>query len=344
MRSVENLEENAEKFWPREIADIEKNSSVIPLLIESLDKFVNILKVSDSSPYAWKSVLNSTDGMPPKLFLKHLMVLADIGGEPMMRFKTNLDDIFTDSTMEFMWNGEAHTYSFTTLLQRKAWNNSNLLVGGEQLNNDELTGYNPEGEIIPVIEDACMLILFGGAARSEELPSKVEERCIIGQLLGKEDEIDDFVSERYIWVSRITGGATANKLGYIAEGYVKDMLKDELPKWNFDQSHIPGISQNDGRTPIRFDIVAESPGGNYCAIEVSFQVTTNSTIERKAGQAQSRYERLNDNGHKIAYIVDGAGNFERRNAVQTISNFSDIIVTFKDREIGKLIDFLRKIE
>lgn len=343
MRSVKDLESSALNFWPREIAEKEKSSSIIPYLIDSLDKFISILKVSDKTPFVWQETLKNTEGMPYNLFLKHLMVLADIGGEPLKRFKTNMKRIFSDSEMVFSWRGDQYMYEFQTLDERVAWNNKNLMVDGEGLLSNEIGLFGDEN-IPPLFCDVIMLIMFGGASNSENLPSKIEERCIIGTLLGNSEEIDDFVSERYIWVSRITGGATANNLGYLAEDYVRDYLSDSLPDWDFDNSIIPGISQNDGRTPIKFDMVAKSPEDNYCAIEVSFQVTTNSTIERKAGQAQSRKRNLEQEGHKIAYVVDGAGNFERSSAIQTISNFSDLIVTFDDDELQKLAEFLKTID
>lgn len=116
-----------------------------------------------------------------------------------------------------------------------------------------------------------------------------------------------------------------------------------LPKWDFSKKQIDKISQNK-RTLLSYDIVAKSPKGNFCAIEVSFQVTTNSTIERKAGQAQARQNQLKKAGHKIAYIIDGAGNFERSSALKAISQFSDCIVTFKDSELEKLSKFLMTLD
>ena len=120
-------------------------------------------------------------------------------------------------------------------------------------------------------------------------------------------------------------------------------MQEQLPKWDLSKKQIPNISQN-RRTPLSYDIVAKSPKGKYCAIEVSFQVTTNSTIERKAGQAQARQSQLKKAGHKIAYIIDGAGNFERNSALKAICQFSDCTVTFKDNELEKLSKFLLTLD
>ncbi|GBC92125.1 Type-2 restriction enzyme BanI [bacterium HR15] len=105
---------------------------------------------------------------------------------------------------------------------------------------------------------------------------------------------------------------------------------------------IPGVSQTEDEREITFDIVAKSPTGRYFAIEVSFQVTTNSVIERKAGQAQSRYNKLHQLGHKIAYVIDGAGNLEREAALRTICEYSDCTAAFSPEELELLVKFLEQ--
>jgi hypothetical protein len=89
-----------------------------------------------------------------------------------------------------------------------------------------------------------------------------------------------------------------------------------------------------------FDVVAESPTKKYFAIEISYQVTTNSVIERKAGQAQNRASLLRDAGHKIVYVIDGAGNFERQAALRTICKYSDCTVALTPKELDVLVEFL----
>lgn len=48
-----------------------------------------------------------------------------------------------------------------------------------------------------------------------------------------------------------------------------------LPDWDCTKKKIPFVTQNN-RTPLSFDLVAQSPDDKYCAIEISFQETTNS--------------------------------------------------------------------
>ncbi|HPA56068.1 MAG TPA: restriction endonuclease [bacterium] len=332
---IKELEKNALKFWPDGIAEMERNSSIIPKLIETQDKFISLLNIADAEPYAWKKVLENSKQLSANLFLKHLIVLSDISGEKLMRFKTELPKVFENDTMEFSWNGRNYLYEFQTLSGKKTWNNKHLKVDGVGLTTAE--------ELNPIIEDITNLILFGGSAIADNIPNEIEEKCNIGTLIGQKKELDAFVRQRYIWVSRITGGAAANSLGNLAQRFVVEFLQERLPKWDFSKKHIDKISQNK-RTLLSYDIVAKSPKGKICAIEVSFQVTTNSTIERKAGQAQARQIQLKKAGHKIAYIIDGAGNFERSSALRTICQFSDCTVTFKDSELKKLSEFLMTLD
>jgi hypothetical protein len=260
MQEITNLEKNGLKFWPDHIAAIERSTSIIPKLIETQDKFISLLNIADGSPDAWKAVLNTSKSMPANLFLKHLMVLSDIGGEKTMRFKKELPNSFVRSKMNYVWKGKPHSYTFKTLNGTKNWTNTHLKADGEGLAKAET--------LSDIMEDVIMLILFGGAALATDIPNEIQEKCNIGNLIGEKEELDAFVKQRYIWVSRITGGATSNALGNLAQQYVVNYLKEKLKTWDFSQSKIPNISQND-RTGIAFDIVAKSPKGKYCAIEAS---------------------------------------------------------------------------
>ena len=61
-----------------------------------------------------------------------------------------------------------------------------------------------------------------------------------------------------------------------------------------------------------------------------------SVVERKAKLAYDRQTLLHDKGHKVAYVVDGAGNFERRSFVQDLIDYSDCIVNFSEGDIKRL--------
>ena len=106
MRNLEDLEKNALRFWPSNITEIERGLSIIPRLLETQDKFISVLNLADASPTAWKMALQTSETMPANLFLKHLIVLSDVGGERLMRFKKELALILIEQKMTFVWKGK----------------------------------------------------------------------------------------------------------------------------------------------------------------------------------------------------------------------------------------------
>lgn len=110
---------------------------------------------------------------------------------------------------------------------------------------------------------------------------------------------------------------------------------------------IPGVTQNDGVTLTSFDVVVDrkndtSRHKKYVAVEVTFQETTNSTIERKGGQARDRFEKITSTRNFIAYIIDGAGNFSRTSAVRVLCDNSHCTVAYTPEEFNLLLEFIRE--
>jgi hypothetical protein len=337
MKTVQELYASAVLFWPKELVEREASLSVIPLLLQTQDQFISLLDVSDLAPDSWKLALKASGTLSPNLFLKHLMVLSDFGGEPLQRMGPVLGKIFPKATMTFHWKGRTYKYTFRAAKSFKKLDNKMLGVDGP--------GLLKPLPLTDAIEDTAMLLLHGGSSVDSGVPDPVIEKCIIGGLLGQKEELKRFIRQRYILVSRITQGAKTNTLGQLAQDYVKEVLEAALPDWTFARDgSIPGISQNAGKTDISFDVVGRSKLGFYVAIEVMFQVTTNSVIERKSGQAENRAEAVHSAGYHIAYVVDGAGSFQRQSALTTICQFSDCTVTMDKPQLNQLAEYLRALE
>lgn len=335
-RTLAELKEKAVLFWPREIIEREASVSILPLLLKTQDKFISILKLSDSTPDSWKKIVDVSDEIKGNLFLKHLMVLSDLGGEALNKLPP-LKSYFKDGKMNYVWRERNYEYQFKVIQQHVSLTNSALRADGKRL----LEGYALE----PKMEDVIMLLLHGASSIGDTLPDDVKNKCVIGSLIGEPDELEKFVKQNYIRISRQLGGATSNALGQIAQDFVIDTLKVKLSKkWCFQRNgRLPGVSHTGGKTETTFDIVAMSPNKKYFGIEVSFQFTTNSVIERKAGQAQARKEMVHEAGHWICYVIDGAGNINvREAAVSTICDNSDCTVALSSTEIGHLADFMMK--
>ncbi len=335
-KTFEELEQAASKFWPSELSEMEAKLSVIPLLLKTQELFISVIGTGAPTLDRLFTIVEAS-GVPANLFLKHLVILADYSGEMLERVSNEFSTLFPSGKLRYTWHGEQQSYTFKVLPARK-FSNKALRIDGKELLN--------EYPLDDLRKDAIALLLFGSAySDSDQEVASTLSKCEIGEYLGRPSELATFIKQRYIWVSRITGGATANNLGQIAQRFVARYISDKLglPDIKIKPGgRLPGVTHTDAATGrlTSFDLVVTN-GVKHVAVEVSFQVTTNSTIERKAGQARARYEQVERAGHKIAYVLDGAGNFQRETALRTICSHSHCTVAFSRSELDILCEFLR---
>lgn len=339
-RTVDDLDRVASKFWPKDLFDQESEQSAIPRLVQTQDDFLALMLVPVNSVEALFKVIN-TSSVPANLFLKHLVVLTDFGGEPLQNVGGSFAAWFPQRKMTYLWpnpgtsSPDIRTYQFKALPDKKPTNDS-LGISGKKLAVKQ--------PLSDLQKDVIALLLFGASCTHEEVANDLA-KCHISEYLGQRDKLETFVRQRYIFVSRITGGAQSNTLGQLAQNTVQAHLRAKLGKHVTIQSNgnIPGIRHTE-ETDVRgttFDLVV-AHGAKYAAVEISFQVTTNSVIERKSGQARARYEQLDKHGYKIAYILDGAGNFRRTSALKTICDYSHCTVAFSVPELDLLCRFIQE--
>lgn len=336
-RTYEELEQVASKFWPSELSEIEASLSVIPILLKTQDQFLSIISVETPGVEQLFEIVQASS-LPANLFLKHLVILADFGGEMLKRVSNEFTTLFPNRRLNYIWRNEKRSYIFKVLPEKKFSNTSLHIDGKEILRSHILTDLQ---------KDAIALLLFGsGYSDENQQAAATLAKCEVGEYLGKPAELSAFIKQRYIWVSRITGGAQANNLGQIAQKFVARYIEENMRVPNLEikpGGRLPGVTHTDPTTGrlTSFDLVLTNRQ-KFVAVEVCFQVTTNSTIERKAGQARSRYMQVKRAGHKIAYVIDGAGNFERDAALRVICSFSDCTVAFSRNELDLLCEFLQE--
>jgi hypothetical protein len=334
-RTLAEFKKNAVLFWPREILERASAASVLPLLLKTQEKFISVLNLSDSAPDSWKKLVDISAELKGNLFLKHLMVLSDLGGETLNKLPP-LSNYFKKGKMTYIWREKKYIYQFKAIHKKVPLANAALRADGKGL----LKGYALEERM----EDVIMLLLHGASSIGDTLPDEVKNKCVIGTLMGEPKELDKFVKQNYIRISRQLGGATSNALGQLAQDFVIEKLKERLPDWKFKRNGtMPGVSHTGGETETTFDVVATSPNNKYIGIEVSFQVTTNSVIERKAGQAEGRAHMVHRAGHCLCYVIDGAGNINiREAATSTINKYSDYTAALSNSEMSLLAEFMLK--
>lgn len=331
-KNITELASNAVFWWPSFLSDLETNASIIPTLIQTQDKFLSLLTLADKDPYMVFELLKSSE-FPANLFLKHLVVLSDFGGEQIQRLNKQFSSVFPDKVggrngFTFTWKEKEHRYNFKKLPITGNLDNKKLSINGPSISKniaiDELK------------EDLIAILLYGSNSLNESTAHSLM-KCDIGNLLGNKEQLEQYVKQKYIWVSRITGGAQANTLGQVAQTYVVDYLKKKLGSdYSVERN---GVLQLPDGQHIPFDILV-SRNRKFVGVEVTFQVTTNSTIERKAGQSRARHDLMHKSGYYIAHIVDGAGNFQRKSAISMICSNSDCTVAYSHKEFDTLASFI----
>ena len=201
-----------------------------------------------------------------------------------------------------------------------------------------------------VLKDLLFILCHG---------SKIEEfkkydtfgRCKLGEFAGNESKLKDFLSKQYINVSRQTTGKTSVDLGSIAQRHVRNKIETYFSNNNrvsFEPGNrIPGFSVEDPEVDTQFDIVLRvqktRQATTFVAIEVAFQETTNSVIERKARQALARFREIENRNYYILYVIDGGGWFARKNSIKKILDNSHLSVSISDNDIVKLCKYVEDI-
>ena len=330
-RSIAELENGAVLWWPSFLSELESSASIIPTLLKTQDKFLSILTLADTGPDKIFALLEASD-FPANLFLKHLVVLSDFGGEQIQRLNKQFVSVFHKTGKKYQfsytWHEKKYDHIFRQMPIRGNLDNKKLGIDGKSL-----LGSQPMDDF----KRDLIIVLMYGANCLDEATAKSLSKCEIGNLLGQKEALEKYVKEKYIWVSRITGGAQANTLGQVAQTYVADYLKKKLGK-NFSVTRNGSIPVSRGYK-LPFDIVI-SRGEKSVGVEVTFQVTTNSTIERKSGQAKSRQDLIHKSGNYLAYVIDGAGNFQRKSAISKICEYSDCTVAYTKKDFDLLSSFI----
>lgn len=334
-KTLTDLEKVAIKWWPKALEHEVAKGSVIPKLLETQEQFISVLKLSGKAPEQIFAIIEASH-LPANLFLKHLVVLADYGGELIKRLGKEFGQVFPVDPklkvrrLHFPFAGKKCHYTFKAL-PVVGLSNAKLKIDGDAIVTPSV--------LDDLAKDMIMLLLFGGSSASSDMAAL--ERCDLGGLLGRPDEIDRYVRQKYIQVSRITTGASANSLGQIAQIHVANYLRSRLDNsYQVQSNGRVKLKSYDSETGMPFDVVV-TRGNKVVGIEVSFQVTSNSVIERKASLAEDRLAQMGRAGYFVAYVLDGAGNFSRTAALTTLCQSSDCTVAYSEAELDTLVDFIQ---
>jgi hypothetical protein len=202
-----------------------------------------------------------------------------------------------------------------------------------------------------LLSDLFYIICFG--SKTEEFADFLSfRRFRLAEICGKPEAVQRHFRELYLNVSRQLTQLAAQAQGDFLNDFVKSYLDARFAgnpsiRW-VESRRVPGIGDERARSlgGEQFDLVyAITPASKgeiiYVAIEVAFQETTNSTMERKARHASLLFEHFDRMGYKLCFVVDGAGFLSARlKALRDIIQNSHYRVTLKPEELSSLCEFI----
>lgn len=333
-RTFDQIEEQAVKWWPKELS---KDPESIRILVDTQDQFLSLMKLSKFEPENFLNLIRAS-GLPANIVLKHLCLLADYGGEKIKRLAKEFKNLFPSRELRYKYGNFEGSWKFS----EQTYSRSGKLLSNSALGLDGEGILSPRTNS-PAIDDLIVILCYAGF--STNIIDGAFESATISQFFGKPELIDVFVRTRYIYVSKITSGELTNSRGQAAQQYAANEIRRILgSEYDVDvNAKVPVKDHLQNKGGLPFDLVIKRCGRKKCVgVEVSFQVTTNSVVERKARDAPAMLRSMRSAGHNVAYIVDGVGNFQRRNAWKTIIANSDFSCAFSRSEFNKLCEFIRK--
>jgi hypothetical protein len=281
-------------------------------ILSTKDQFIATLRETTPENIV-RDLLSST--LDNSLLLQHCMLATDVGKETLDRlaFFLSYNEV---SELDIETPELSRTYTVAEL------SDDNFSVANRSFANFSQGAF----------EDIFTVLAFGSdmTLLSEYVTF---DRCRLGEICGDETAIADYFADLYILFSDQTKGRVRVKKGQAPERLVKQTLNEVVAHSQLSlvsSSRVPNVpTQGEDQ---EFDFVL-TDGNRYVAIEVAFQETTNSTLERKARQSRELYPVFEQRGSELIHVVDGAGYFERSNALQQMVEYSHLAVS-----LGELDD------
>ena len=340
LRKIKDLEKVACKWWPKEVREEAMKVSILQYLLDTQEKFISLLTLADSTNPENLFDLIRASSLDYHVFLKHLLLLTDVGSEPIQRINSSFNEIFPEGKLDFAISNQNYSYEFVAMPIKGAPTNKKMQI-------DTLENLGAPCRDVDLCIDLIMLLIYGAASTTPSTAA-ILYKCNAYGYLGQEDLIKKYVRQNYIRVSRIVSGKEASDLGNVAQSYAVRYLAEHLgDDYNVvNAGTIPDVKMDDNKD-VTFDIVVDRKSyvgdyKSYVGIEVSFQETSNSVIERKAREARARFQNTNNKRCYVAYIIDGVGNFSRTSAVKDLCDNSHCNVAFTPSEFDLLIEFIKE--
>ena len=311
---IEALKKNSTWFWTDQIRG-KINMLESDDLQETLSDFKKMLQKNDRGIIV-KKLLNSTT-VKPKLAIQHLMLASDCSAEFLDRVKSYLIKDKHNDIKILTPDNRQIPYKFKKITKNPSQKLSKTYI------------VNADNELL---NDVMTIIIFGAEITLFKNFSNFKKLSLC-KIVGNIDKVNEYFDPLYLKTSRQTQGRISAQSGKNPQNLVKKKL-DEYFEGNEDFSIVPGNRiPNIGKeakgfqVDLAYKITGKSP--TYIGIEIAFQETTNSVIERKSKQAAAIINEFNNKKYYLCFVVDGAGYFTRESAMKGTIKNSHKVVTFK---------------
>jgi len=330
--SYNSIERTALGTWP----DVIRKQAARDPLFDSHSQFVDELLDLDLRPNELRKSLNKVN-MPFPMFLKHLMILADFGGEPLRLIHQRRMHVFQNAKSKVAFLVIDRRGRKFRLQIREFHRKSRFDLKALGVTPEQMLSTSPATELQI---DTALVLLTGHESVNSVLSGQLANSRVgdvIRRHRGNKSAFNTFLSARYLEVSSQVRGARSNRLGQLMQHNVQSALQKEL-----GSNYIFGkkIGKKSYDIVIQRAPSSSRPGSKKSvAIEVLFQETTNSTIERKGNLA-----RAGRRSKSVArcFVIDGYGAFKRESAVKKMIDRSDFSSNANPQQLKLLAQFVRQ--
>lgn len=306
---MNDLKRTGKWFWSDEFIEDYK-SPLIDDLEFYYSKILNVIKNSTK----FNLVTNLVEmEIPTEILLKNLMIILDTSAETLDRIAMYLN-----------YKGIDHlTIDNQVIKMKKFGKDKKISLSNKNIANADNA----------LKHDIISILSFGYSSVEIGRFSSIKF-CKLSKFANNPDLLDQHLRYLPLNSSSQIKQLRAVNFGQQLEKLVLKKIASVQEKLGFE------LSLDRRYFGQQFDLVLEK-SDKFVVIEIAFQETTNSTLERKGKQAKNGlYESINAKGNKLIYIVDGAGYFKRIRALENLIEYSHFITNVSDEGLEDLIIFL----
>ncbi|MBR6033107.1 MAG: hypothetical protein IKP36_14305 [Bacteroidaceae bacterium] len=181
LRTIKDLEQVGCKWWPKEVREEAMKVSILQYLIDTQEKFISLLTLADrNKPEKLFGLLDASD-FEYHLFLKHLVLLTDVGSEPIQRINTTFKEIFPDKELYYKLGRKEYHYTFTSLPIKSKPTNEKMQI--DTMENLQAACKNKN-----LTKDLIMLLIYGAASTTPSIRA-ILYKCNAFEYLGQKQLI-----------------------------------------------------------------------------------------------------------------------------------------------------------